>query len=86
MFFIAVKTAGVHALTHQHGDDNQVVHCTLCDYIMTHNHIPFLSSDTVQFRAEHPVHVPGREVAGAYHTVYIETGIPDHLFSRPPPA
>ncbi|MGS2762794.1 hypothetical protein [Sinomicrobium sp. M5D2P9] len=85
VLFIGMKMAGLHVLTHN-DDKDHLVHCAVCDHIITGNHTPVLPSDTEEFRLQNEEPVVVKEIAGEYHFVYGNTDIPNHLFSRPPPA
>ncbi|WP_146746624.1 hypothetical protein [Sinomicrobium soli] len=83
--FLSMKVAGLHALSHLHGDDS-AKDCVICDYAVTPNYTPvILSGPDMEV-------IPAREEmipAGHFETydfIYTASICPDQLFSRPPPS
>lgn len=83
--FVSMQVTGLHVLTHM-DDDDGIVHCALCDYTIVNNQTPLLSPDTQEFNLGQVVFITKKETTREFHFIYCDTAIPNHLFSRPPPA
>lgn len=81
--FILMKVTGLHAMADDDHKD-KIVHCALCDFVATSNNTPILSPDVIEFNTEN-TKLTKRNITGEYHFIYCTSGIPNHLFSRPPP-
>ncbi len=84
--FVSMQIAGLHVLAHiDNDDDHGIAHCVVCDYTIAGNQTPILSPEIVQFDTAQVVFATKKEAVGEFYFAYSDTGVPHHLFCRPPP-
>ncbi|MDD7884487.1 hypothetical protein [Flavivirga sp. 57AJ16] len=77
--------AGLHVLSHT-DDTDHALHCTVCDYAITHNLTPTLAPDLQDFAIENPEFTVRRERIKNYNFIALSDLVSGQLFSRPPPS
>ncbi|TVZ09808.1 hypothetical protein JM80_2340 [Cellulophaga sp. RHA_52] len=86
-FFIVIKIAGLHSISHinEHTIDGDHHECTICDYINTHNTIPVVPTQEAYTKTCITTYNPVKKIQVSYNNQYFKTESNTLLFSRPPP-
>jgi len=84
VFFISMKMSGIHVLFHI-DDKDHTENCVICDYALTHNLTPTITSNTQSFIAESIEFILKKDVIENYYFFSCKKIVPAQLFSRPPP-
>jgi hypothetical protein len=83
VFFIFIKTAGIHSITHANDDLNSL-DCDICEFVETSNNTPFTSVSQTSFEQPHQQSYYSKTVH-TYTFQYVQNTVNTALFGRPPP-
>ncbi|WP_335967082.1 hypothetical protein [Galbibacter sp. PAP.153] len=82
--FLTVKLAGLHVILHS-DDKDHLAHCIVCDHAIANEHTPVLPAQTQEITFENIEVFVERPIIQGHYFHYCSQGIPNQLFSRPPP-
>ena len=83
IFFIFIKTVGVHSIAHANDDLNNL-DCDICEFVETSNNTPFTSTSETSFEQPNQ-HTYYKKHVHTYTFQYVQNQIDTVLFGRPPP-
>lgn len=81
--FAFIKLVGLHEFTHS---ENELFEdCEVCEYIVTSNKIPFITSEQTVCKQQFIQHNFNKKVAYNYSYQFTKTLIDKRFYGRPPP-